>query len=325
MRVTFLGTGTSHGIPVIGCTCAVCASPNPKNRRNRIGVWLHEGPAHTGRDLTEKGHAEAKTSANAKTAGSASHVACNDGAPIIPGSDVRPGAETIASPIPGAAADTTSDRAPQGLSAVIDISSEFRLACLDRGLKRLDFALLTHAHSDHVSGLDDLRIFSQTTGKAMPIYSDNRTLEDIRARFAYAFNPPKEYGGGTPQYDLREVTGVFQVGGWRITPLPVMHGPEPILGFRIGNFAFITDVTVIPESTLALLDGLDVLALDCLRKRPHSTHLSLDQAIAYAKRIQARRTYLIHLTHELEHEETENDLPPEIRVAYDGLEIEIAD
>jgi phosphoribosyl 1,2-cyclic phosphate phosphodiesterase len=275
MRVTFLGTGTSHGIPVIGCSCAVCLSPNPKNRRNRIGVWLHDGPAHTGRDLTENGHAGA-------------------GGPEA-----------------------------EGLSAVIDICSEFRIACLDRGLKRLDFVLLTHAHSDHVSGLDDLRIFSQTSGKPMPLYADSRTLKDIRARFAYAFNPPKEYGGGTPQYDLREVTSGFREGGWSIVPLPVMHGPEPILGFRVNDFAFITDVTVIPDSTLALLKGLDVLALDCLRKRPHSTHLSLDQAVAYAKRIGAKRTYLIHLTHELEHEETESGLPPEIRVAYDGLELDL--
>lgn len=282
MRVTFLGTGTSHGIPVIGCTCAVCESANPKNRRNRIGVWLHEGPPHRGRDLTEKGHAEDS-------------------------------AATASAAVPAA----------QGTSAVIDVCGEFRIACLDRGLKRLDFVMLTHAHSDHVSGMDDLRIFSQTSGKPVPIYADARTLRDIRARFGYAFNPPKSYGGGTPQFDLREVTDGFREGGWDIIPLPVMHGPEPILGFRVNGFAFITDVTVIPESTLALMKGLDVLALDCLRKRPHSTHLSLDQAVAYAKRIGAKRTYLIHLTHELEHEETENGLPPEIRVAYDGLELDL--
>jgi phosphoribosyl 1,2-cyclic phosphate phosphodiesterase len=293
MRVTFLGTGTSHGIPVIGCSCAVCVSPNPKNRRNRIGVWLHEGPAHVGRDLTEKGHAQAEAMATA----AASVLKAEESAPS------------------GAKAN--------GLSAIIDVCSEFRIASLDRGLKRLDFVLLTHAHSDHVSGLDDLRIFSQTSGRPMPIYADARTLEDIRARYAYAFNPPKAYGGGTPQYDLREVTSGFREGGWNIVPLPVMHGPEPILGFRINDFAFITDVTVIPDSTLALLKGLDVLALDCLRKRPHSTHLSLDQAVAYAKRIGAKRTYLIHLTHELEHEETENGLPPEIRVAFDGLELDL--
>jgi phosphoribosyl 1,2-cyclic phosphate phosphodiesterase len=300
MRVTFLGTGTSHGIPVIGCSCAVCVSPNPKNRRNRIGVWLHDGPAHTGRDLTEKGHAEAMAAAAAaKTEAMALKDKPSDDEPESSRAEAR------------------------GLSAVIDVCSEFRIACLDRGLKRLDFVLLTHAHSDHVSGLDDLRIFSQTSGKPMPIYADARTVKDIRERFAYAFNPPKEYGGGIPQYDLREATAGFREGGWDIVPLPVMHGPEPILGYRVNDFAFITDVTVIPDSTLALLKGLDVLALDCLRKRPHSTHLSLDQAVAYAKRIGAKRTYLIHLTHELEHEETESGLPPEIRVAYDGLELDL--
>lgn len=285
MRVTFLGTGTSHGIPVIGCTCAVCLSPNPKNRRNRIGVWLHEGGTQEGRNLSE----ESKATGESRKA---------DG-------DARP-------------------EVPAGMSAVIDVSSEFRSAALAYGLKRLDFVMLTHAHSDHVSGLDDLRIFSQTSGKAMPIHADARTLAEIRLRYGYAFNPSKEYGGGVPQYDLLEVTGPFEKEGWHITPLPVMHGPEPILGFRVNGFAFITDVTVIPEVTLGLLKGLDVLALDCLRRKPHSTHLSLDQAVAYAKRIGAKRTYLIHLTHDLEHEDTERELPPEIRVAYDGLELETA-
>ncbi|MDQ3001959.1 MAG: MBL fold metallo-hydrolase [Fibrobacterota bacterium] len=293
MRVTFLGTGTSHGVPVIGCTCPVCASPNPKNRRNRIGVWLHEGPAHEGRDLSERGH-EARLAA---------------------GGDSKAGESQ--------STEGAGQKSPAGLSAVIDISSEFRSACLTFGLKRLDFALVTHGHSDHISGMDDLRVFSQTSGKAVPVYADARTLGEIRDRFAYAFNPSKTYGGGIPQFDLREATGVFMKGDWRITPLPVMHGPEPILGFRVNNFAFITDVTVIPESTLALLEGLDVLALDCLRKKPHSTHLSLDQAVAYAKRIKAKRTYLIHLTHELEHEETESGLPENIRVAYDGLEVDV--
>jgi phosphoribosyl 1,2-cyclic phosphate phosphodiesterase len=254
MRVTFLGTGTSHGIPVIGCTCAVCNSPDPRNRRNRTGVWIH-----------------------------------ND--------------------------DDTA-------SAVIDVSGEFRISSLRFGLKRLDFALLTHAHSDHVSGLDDLRVFSQTSGRAVPVYADARTLEDIKVRFAYAFSPPKEYGGGVPQYDPREVTGEFREGPWNIVPLPVMHGPEPILGYRIGDFAFITDVTVIPDATLDLMRGLDVLALDCLRRAPHSTHLGLPQSIAYAKRIGAKRTFFIHMAHELEHVATEAELPPEIRLAYDGLEIE---
>ncbi len=253
MRITFLGTGTSHGIPVIGCDCTVCRSTNRKNRRNRTGVWLHD-----------------------------------DG----------------------------------GLSAVVDVSSEFRLAALEYGLKRLDFALLTHPHSDHVSGLDDLRIFSQTTGKAVPIYSDASTLRDITTRFAYAFNPPKEYGGGTPQFDLQEITGTFQFGPWKITPLPVLHGPDRILGYRINNFAFITDVTVIPEETFQLLEGLDFLALDCLRRQPHSTHLHLEKAIQYAARIKAKRTYFIHMCHEFDHDALQAELPENVFVAYDGLELE---
>lgn len=284
MRVTFLGTGTSHGIPVIGCSCTVCTSPNPKNRRNRIGVWLHEGPAHVGRDLSERG---------------------------------RGIAPELAPPHPAAA--------PRGLSAVIDVSSEFRTAALANGLMHLDFILLTHAHSDHASGLDDLRIFSQASGKAMPIYADQATLDEVRHRYAYAFDERKSYGGGVPQYDLRKADRAFREGNWEVTPLPVMHGPDPILGFRVGKFAFITDVTVIPESTLDLLTGLDVLALDCLRPRPHTTHLSYDQAVAYARRIGARRTFMIHMTHEFEHEELEGMLPEGMRAAYDGLTVEIAD
>lgn len=253
MKIAFLGTGTSHGIPVIGCTCAVCLSPHPKNKRNRTGIWLSE---------------------------------------------------------------------TDGTSAVIDVSSEFRLAALRHGMSRLDFALLTHSHSDHVSGLDDLRVFSQRSGKAVPIHADSATLADLRVRFAYAFAPPKEYGGGVPQYELREVTGPFDAGPWRVTPLPVLHGPEPILGFRVQDFAFITDVTVIPEATLDLMRGLDVLALDCLRRKPHSTHLSLPQALDYARRIRAKRTYLVHLAHELEHEETQRECPEGVFVAWDGLELE---
>lgn len=205
---------------------------------------------------------------------------------------------------------------------IIDVSSEFRVGALQNGLKKLDFVLLTHTHSDHVSGLDDLRIFSQRSGKGIPILGDAATLADIRSRFSYAFNPTKQYGGGVPQYELIEISASIQIANLTITPLPVMHGPEPILGFRINDFAFITDVTVIPESTLDLMKGLDVLALDCLRREPHSTHLCLDQSIAYAKRIGAKRTFFIHMTHDLEHAQTESELPPELRLAYDGLVME---
>jgi len=256
MRIAFLGTGTSHGIPVIGCRCAVCASPDPRDKRNRTGIWLRD-----------------------------SHH-----------------------------------------SLVLDVSGDFRQGALRHGLDRLDAALLTHAHSDHVGGLDDLRIFSQVTGKPTVLYGTKETFDDVRARFAYAFAPPKAYGGGAPQYDVRIIDpadGAFKIGAWTITPLPVLHGPEPILGWRVGDFAFITDVTTIPDETIALMKGVKVLALDCLRDTPHSTHLHFDAAVDYAKRIGAPATYFIHMCHDLGHATTEARLPPEIRLAYDGFEIDV--
>jgi phosphoribosyl 1,2-cyclic phosphate phosphodiesterase len=255
MEIAFFGTGTSHGIPVIGCRCAVCISRDPRNNRNRTGVWLRD------------------------------------------------------------------DRH----SVVLDVSGDFRQGALRHGLDRLDAALLTHAHSDHVSGLDDLRIFSQVTGKPTVLYATEETVADIKKRFDYAFAPPKAYGGGAPQYDVRIVDPLrtFTVGDWDIVPLPVFHGPEPILGYRVGDFAFITDVTEIPESTIALMQGLKVLALDCLRETPHSTHLHFAKAVEYAQRIGAETTYFIHMCHDLEHVATEERLPPEIRLAYDGLELSI--
>jgi phosphoribosyl 1,2-cyclic phosphate phosphodiesterase len=257
MRIHFFGTGTSHGVPVIGCRCRVCTSRDPRNKRNRTGVWLRD----------------------------------------------------------------------DGHSVALDVSVDFRQGALRHGMERLDAVLLTHPHSDHVGGLDDLRIFSQVSGKPMVLYGTEDTFADIRARFSYAFAPPKEYGGGAPQYDPRLADAPFSLpgstGNWEVTPLPVMHGPEPILGYRVGDFAFITDVTEIPDSTLALMQGLKVLALDCLRDKPHSTHLHFDKAVEYARRIGAEMTYFIHMTHDLEHAETEARLPPEIRLAYDGLEVDI--
>ena len=254
MRITFLGTGTSHGIPVIGCHCPVCLSQDPRNQRGRLGVWLHD----------------------------AQH------------------------------------------SFLIDVSSEFRQGALRHGIDKMDAVFLTHSHTDHVSGLDDLRIFSQITGMETPIYGNSATLSEIRNRFSYAFDPPKAYGGGVPRFDLRCLEEPIEIVGWKITGLPIWHGPDAILGFRVQNFALITDVTTIPETTLGLLQGLKVLVLDCLRDNPHSTHLCFQEAVRYAQQINAEKTFFIHMGHDLEHVETESRLPDNIRLSYDGLEIEIA-
>lgn len=253
MQITFLGTGTSYGIPVIGCTCDVCTSPDPRNKRNRTGVWIH-GP---------------------------------------------------------------------GYSGIIDVSSEFRIAALNFGLTNLDFALLTHSHSDHISGMDDLRIFSQNTGNAVPLFGDQKTLDEIIIKYAYAFTAPKGYGGGVPQFNLTVVEKTFEFAGLSITPIPVFHGPETIFGYRLGNFAFLTDLTKIPESSLGFLQGLDVLALDCLRMEPHSTHLCFEESVRYAKLIGAKQTYFVHMAHSLDHAYCEALLPSDIRLAYDGLEVTI--
>ncbi len=190
------------------------------------------------------------------------------------------------------------------------------------GVSGIDFVLLTHAHADHTSGLDDLRAFSQRKKNGIPVFGNAHTLADVKNRFRYAFGPPRDYGGGVPQFELREVENAFYQGDWKITPLPVLHGPLSILGYRINDFAFITDVSSIPETTLEQMQGLDILALDCLRMRPHSTHLCLPHALEYAKRIGAKRTYFIHMCHELEHEEIQSILPETMFVSYDGLELE---
>jgi phosphoribosyl 1,2-cyclic phosphate phosphodiesterase len=208
-------------------------------------------------------------------------------------------------------------------SLLIDISSEFRIGALREGLTDVNATLLTHAHSDHISGLDDLRVFNHRSQRANPIYGSASTLQEVKERFAYAFAPPKSYGGGTPQFELHTIDGPFHAGSVPVIPLPVWHGPDAIFGYRIGDFAFITDVTVIPDETLLQLKGLKALALDCLRREPHTTHLHLAKSIEYAQQIGAEKTWLIHMTHELGHAETEKELPPEIRLAYDGLTLDL--
>lgn len=252
LRVTMLGSGTSSGVPVIGCGCAVCTSEDPRNRRARAGLKLE-----------------------------------------LPGGTL-----------------------------LVDTPTELREQCLRFGLDRLDGVLYTHAHADHVFGLDDLRVFSFRHGAALRCYGSAATLRSLRRTFWYAFEDGQE-GGGRPRLDLVEVAGPFEAAGARIVPVPVLHGELEVLGYRLGRFAYVTDVSHIPEASYELLAGVEVLILGALRYRPHPTHFSFPQAIEAAGRIGARHTIFTHLAHDVDHGRLEMTLPEGIELGYDGLRLEL--
>ncbi len=252
MRVVVLGSGTSAGVPTLGCRCAVCRSPNPKNKRMRTSAYIEY----------------------------------------------------------------------LGSRFIIDCSTDFRTQALANGVEDVDFVLLTHTHADHVGGLDDLRAFNMIHGHAIDLYGTLESLAEIQRRFAYCFQPPPP-GGGIPEFTLHEIRGDFEVRGIKVRPVPVFHGPQRIIGFRFERFAWLTDVSAIPEPSYAILEGVKVLVTSALRHRPHPTHMSLEQALEVARRVGAERTYFVHMNHDLEHEETNAKLPPNIRLAYDGLTFEV--
>ena len=255
-KLVFLGTGTSHGVPIIGCKCPTCSSDNLKNRRMRCSVILG---------------------------------------------------------------------LPEG-NLLIDTTPELRLQLLAQDIGLVHAVLYTHAHADHLFGLDDLRLFSRYLGRDLPIYCEEHVEEHIRRAFSYAFDPiTRNYpAGGVPRLQLRRVTAEpFEVLGERIAPIRIIHGPSPALGYRIGDVAYCTDVKRFPAESEALLAGLDTLILDCLRPQPHATHMGLEEAVETARRLGARRTFFTHMGHRLEHEATNLGLPPDIQLAYDGLVIEL--
>jgi phosphoribosyl 1,2-cyclic phosphate phosphodiesterase len=275
-QLVFLGTGTSHGVPVIGCQCSTCTSPNPKNQRTRCSVVLE---------------------------------------------------------------------LPQG-NLLIDTPPDLRAQLLREGIGQIHAVLYTHEHADHLFGLDDLRIFAQYLGRDLPVYCDLHVEKRIRNVFDYAFDPiTREYpAGGVPRLEIRRVvvgwtsspspqpdglevhptahsTEPVEVLGIEVVPVPLQHGRYPVLGYRFGNAAYCTDTNGIPPSSVPLLEGLDLLVLDCLRRTPHPTHFSLDEAVETARRLGARRTLFTHICHDLEHEATNSILPPGMELAYDGMRL----
>jgi len=269
LSVTLLGTGTSHGVPMIGCDCRVCRSDDPRDRRTRPSILL---------TFHGDGGAEERQAAVARA--------------------VR--------------------------HALVDTSTDLRAQALTHDIRRVDALLFTHGHADHVLGLDEVRRFNVLQREAIPCFADAQTIDDLRRTFAYIFTPATPSGGGLPQLRLNTIAGAFSMGGREIVPVPIMHGPRMILGFRVGAFAYLTDCNRIPASSWELLSGVRTLVLDALRDRPHPTHFSVREALAVVDRLGPDRTYFTHICHDLPHAETCARLPRGVELAYDGLVIETA-
>ena len=210
-----------------------------------------------------------------------------------------------------------------GQAILVDAGPDLRAQALAYDVRRIDALLFTHGHSDHILGLDDLRRFNVLHHRPMSCYGDAQTIWDVRRMFAYVFDPATPRGGGLPQLDLFTIVGPFCAGGVEVIPVPILHGQRPILGFRLGRFAYLTDCSRIPDSSWDLLGGLDLLVLGALREKPHPTHFSLAEAVEAARRAGARRTCFTHMTHDLRHAPTCARLPATMELAYDGLVVEL--
>jgi phosphoribosyl 1,2-cyclic phosphate phosphodiesterase len=212
---------------------------------------------------------------------------------------------------------------PTGEVILIDTGPDLRQQALRENIQQVDAVLYTHPHADHLHGIDDLRAFCQLQKRQIPLFGNAAVSDHIVDKFAYTLRDPCDFWD-LPVLRMERINGPFSLFGQSIIPIPVKHGRVDILGYRIGNMAYITDVSEIPQDSLDLLQGLDILMLDCLRYTPHFTHIHLEQSLAYASLIKARQTYLIHMTHEIEYESLAAELPPSVFAAYDGLRLEVA-
>jgi phosphoribosyl 1,2-cyclic phosphate phosphodiesterase len=207
---------------------------------------------------------------------------------------------------------------------LVDTSTDLRAQALALGVTRVDAILFTHSHADHILGLDEVRRYNVLQRTAIPCFGDARTIGDLRRTFSYVFQQPK-VGGGVPQISLFRVGGPFTFGGLDIVPVPLLHGRRPILGYRIGSFAYLTDCSRIPDQSWPLLAGVRTLILDALRDRPHPTHFTVAEALEAAARLAPERTFLTHICHDLPHAATCARLPPGVELAYDGLVLDLED
>lgn len=211
-----------------------------------------------------------------------------------------------------------------GASILIDTATDLRQQALRYRIDRIDAVLYTHAHADHMLGLDELRLYNWLQQSVIPVYGNTTTLDALTKTFWYVFND-KPAESTKPQIDRRLVEGPFDLLGRTIVPIPLLHGTLPILGYRIGRFAYLTDVSEIPDESFPLLQGLDVLILSALRERKHPTHLTLRQAVDLARKIGAGRTLFTHMSHEIHHGSVAAGLPSGVELAYDGIQLEVDD
>lgn len=252
--ITVLGSGTSVGVPMIGCHCKVCTSSDPRDQRSRASIYVEHN----------------------------------------------------------------------GSVILFDTTPDFRSQALRTHMPRLDAIVFTHAHADHLMGLDDVRPFNFRQGNEIPIYADPDTMAAVQRCFPYVFERTPTMTT-RPRLTAHTFDGSpFTLGDLRIEPLPLEHGTGVTYGFRFGNAAYLTDHNVIPDATLDRLRDLDVLFLDALRHKPHPTHSHLAQSLRYVELLQPKRAYFTHICHDLQHQGTESMLPPHVRLAYDGLRIEVA-
>ena len=210
-----------------------------------------------------------------------------------------------------------------GAKILVDTSTDLRQQALTHNLTRIDAVLFTHGHADHVMGLDEMRGFNYLQDATIPCYANRATWESVKKTFYYVFDGKSREGGGIPRLEAHEIDGPLTVAGVCVVPVPLLHGRMPILGFRFGSFAYLTDCSAIPEESWTLVQGVETLVIDALRDRPHTTHFTVAEALEAVERIAPRQAYFTHMNHELGYAETSARLPAGVGLAYDGLVVDI--